>query len=98
MIIVTGSVTARSEDIERLKQASLDHVLRSRTEPGCLRHSVLIDAENPLRLFFYEVWADYDALVAHFKHPGSVEFIEAVRELAVETSGPEAYEARPASG
>jgi quinol monooxygenase YgiN len=97
MIIVTGSVTARSEEIERLKQASTDQVLRSRTEPGCIRHSVLIDCENPLRLFFYEVWADYDALVAHFNHPASVKFIEAVRELAVETTGPEVYEARPAS-
>ncbi|MDB5041146.1 MAG: antibiotic biosynthesis monooxygenase [Candidatus Eremiobacteraeota bacterium] len=97
MIIVTGSVTARSEHLERLKQASSGHVLRSRTEPGCIRHSVLIDCENPLRLFFYEVWADYDALVAHFKHPGSLEFIEAVRELAAETTGPEVYEALPAS-
>jgi quinol monooxygenase YgiN len=98
LIIVTGSVTARSEDIEQLKQASLDHVLRSRTEPGCLGHSVLIDAENPLRLVFYEEWADYHALVAHFAQPGSAEYIAVVRELAVETTGPNAYEARPASG
>ena len=81
MIIVTGSVTARSEDIERLKQASADHVIRSRTEQGCLRHSVLIDCEDPRRLFFYEEWADYDALVAHFAQPGSADYIAVVREL-----------------
>ena len=97
MIIVTGSVTARSEDIERLKQASADHVIRSRTEQGCLRHSVLIDCEDPRRLFFYEEWADYDALVAHFQQPGSADYIALVRELAVETTGPDVYEARPAS-
>ncbi len=40
MIIVTGSVTARPETFEALLRASLDHVHRSRTEDGCLVHSV----------------------------------------------------------
>jgi quinol monooxygenase YgiN len=52
MIIVTGSVTARPDSFETLRQACLDHCARSRTEDGCLSHAVHIDAENPLRLFF----------------------------------------------
>src|SRR5450432_1718050 len=66
MLIVTGSVTARPDSFEALRRAALDHVMRSRTEPGCVTHSVHIDAENPLRLFFYEEWADRAALDVHF--------------------------------
>ena len=54
MIIVTGSVTARPDSFEELRQASLDHVRRSRTEPGCISHSVQVDCEDPMRLFFFE--------------------------------------------
>jgi quinol monooxygenase YgiN len=82
MLIVTGSMTARPETFEALLQAALDHVARSRTEPGCLLHSVHIDAENPLRLFFYEEWADRPALDVHFAQEGSAQFMRAARELS----------------
>jgi quinol monooxygenase YgiN len=37
---------------------SREHVHRSRKEPGCISHDVSIDAENPLRLTFFERWSD----------------------------------------
>ncbi len=70
MLIVTGSVTARADTFEALLEAALAHVARSRTEPGCLSHSVHVDCENPMRLFFYEEWQDRTALGAHFAEPG----------------------------
>ena len=79
MIIVTGSVRVRSEHIDRALQLSLDHVHRSRREPGCLLHSVHRDVEDPFRLVFVEHWADLDALRTHFGVPASGAF---VRELA----------------
>lgn len=82
MLVVTGSVTARPETFEALKAAALEHVRRSRAEPGCLRHSVHIDAENPLRLFFYEEWEDRAALDAHFAVPESLDYMRLSRELA----------------
>lgn len=82
MLIVTGSVTARPDTFEALLEVALDHVARSRTEPGCLTHSVHVDCEVPLKLFFYEEWADRPALDAHFAQPGSSEFMAAVRALA----------------
>lgn len=82
MIIVTGSVTARPDTFESLRQASLDHVRRSRGEDGCVVHSVQVDCENSLRLFFYEEWRDVAALVVHGQQPGSHTFLAAVRELA----------------
>jgi len=95
MIIVTGSVTARPETFDELRQASLDHVHRSRTEPGCISHSVQVDCENPLRLVFFERWSDMDALKAHFAQPGSARFIGAVRSLAAASESISLYEASP---
>lgn len=80
MIIVTGSVTARADSFDALREASLAHVHRSRLEDGCLLHSVQVDCENPLRLFFYEQWRDMAALKTHFAQPGSHDFMRAVRE------------------
>ena len=83
MLVVTGTVTARAETFEALLEAALAHVARSRAERGCLKHSVHVDAEDPLRLFFYEEWADRAALDAHFEQPGSATFMAASRELSV---------------
>lgn len=82
MIIVTGSVTARSDSFETLRRAGLDHVRRSRTEDGCVLHSVHVDVENPLRLFFYEQWRDRAALKVHGQVAGSQAFLAQVRALA----------------
>ena len=82
MIIVNGSVTARPETFEALLRASLDHVHRSRSEDGCLVHSVYRDCENPLRLFFYEHWRDLAALQRHGKVAGSLAFLGEIRDLA----------------
>jgi len=81
MLIVTGSVTARPETFQALREAALAHVARSRAEPGCVTHSVHQDCEEPLRLFFYEEWADRPALNAHFAQSGSAAFMTAVRDL-----------------
>ena len=96
MIIVTGSVTARPDSFDALRKASLDHVHRSRTEPGCISHSVQVDCEDPLRLFFFERWSDMDALKAHFVQPGSVQFIAAVHSLASASDSISMYEASAA--
>ena len=95
MIIVTGSVTAREGSFEALRQACLDHVARSRTEEGCISHAVHVDAEDPLRLFFYEQWTDMAALKAHFRQPGTATFIAAVREHAAASEPPALFEAAP---
>ena len=86
MLIVTGSVTARPDTFEALRAAALAHTRRSRTEPGCLKHSVHVDCEDPLTLFFYEEWEDRAALDAHFAVPASLEYMRTARELAASGS------------
>lgn len=95
MIIVTGSVRARPESIDEALRLSLEHVHRSRREPGCLLHSVHRDAEDPLRLVFLEHWEDRDALDRHFSVPASGEFVTAVTALASEPPEMQVYEALP---
>jgi quinol monooxygenase YgiN len=93
MIIVTGAVTARPDTFEALLEASLDHVGRSRLETGCISHAAHVDCENPLRLVFFEEWTDQEALSAHFKHGGSLAFMDSVRALAATSTPVKIYEA-----
>lgn len=95
MILVTGSVLARAEGFDELLALSLEHVRRSRAEPGCLAHAVHRDAENPLRLVFVEEWASLEALEAHFAVPASRAFARAIGALAAEPPTLKIYDAEP---
>ena len=95
MIIITGGVTARADSFDALRRESLDHVARSRLEPGRLLHSVHVDCENPLRLVFVEHWSDKAALDVHFKQPGSAKLMRAVATLASENTGIAMFDATP---
>ena len=93
MIVVTGSVTARPDTIDEVERLSLEHVSRSRTEPGCVSHSVQRDLENSLRLVFLEEWADRAAIERHFALPASRSFSKAIAQLAAEPTTLRVYEA-----
>jgi len=93
MIVVTGSVTARADSFDEVRRLSLEHVHRSRTEPGCISHAVHVDCENPLRLAFFEQWADRAALAAHFAVPASRDFVRSLQSLAAAATTIELYDA-----
>jgi quinol monooxygenase YgiN len=93
MIVVTGSVTAREDTFGEVRTLSLEHVRRSRNEPGCISHAVHVDCENPLRLVFVEQWADRAALLAHFAVPASRDFVRALQPLAAAATTIELYDA-----
>src|ERR1700754_828221 len=82
MIVVTGSVVARQDSLDEMRRLSLEHVHRSRTEPGCISHAVHVDCENPLKLVFFEQWADRAVLLTHFAVPASRDFVRALQSLA----------------
>lgn len=93
MIVVTGTILARSDTVAELTALCVAHAQRSRAEPGCVSHNIHVDSEDPLRLFFYEQWADRDALAAHFRVPASLDFVRAARGLAAERTGARIFEA-----
>ena len=75
MILVTGSILAREEAFDDVLHSCLEHVERSRKEPVCISHDVHVDCQNPMRLFFFEQWADEAALRTHFAVEGSKAFV-----------------------
>jgi quinol monooxygenase YgiN len=93
MILVTGSVVAREDSFDEVCRLSLEHVQRSRAEPGCISHAVHVDCEDPLRLVFVEQWADRLSLMAHFAVPASREFVRALQPLAAGATTIELYDA-----
>ncbi|WP_315837914.1 putative quinol monooxygenase [Bradyrhizobium prioriisuperbiae] len=95
MIIVTGSALASEDTFEEVLALSLEHVERSRAEPGCLSHAVHIDCEDEHRLVFVERWADREALTQHFQKRESRDFVRALRSLLAEPSTLEIYQAEP---
>jgi quinol monooxygenase YgiN len=97
VLIVTGSIRARSDSINQVLSLSLEHVHRSRREPGCLLHSVQRDAEDPLRVVFLEHWTDADALRTHFRVPASGAFVRDVTVLAASPPEIAIFEAQPTS-
>ena len=93
MIVVTGSVTARKDTFDEVRRLSLEHVHRSRTEPGCISHAVHVDCEDPLKLVFFEQWADRAALLTHFAVPASRGFVKQLQSLAASATTIEIYDA-----
>jgi quinol monooxygenase YgiN len=93
MLIVTGSIAARADTIDELRRTSLEHVARSRAEPGCIEHGVAADVNDALRLVFFERWEDRAALDAHFKVPASREFVAKAAKLAARPPEIAIYEA-----
>ena len=95
MVIVTGSVQARPDRLADVLAASLEHVHRSRLEPGCLLHTVHQDVEDPLRVVFVEHWEDLDSLRTHFQVPASGAFVTALTDLVTTNPTIEIYDATP---
>jgi len=95
MILVTGSILAHPDSFDEALRLSLEHVERSRLEPGCISHAVHVDCQDARRLFFFEQWADEAALRAHFAVPATRTFVKALKDRIVETSGTQIYRAEP---
>jgi quinol monooxygenase YgiN len=97
MLIVTGSVEARPESIQRILELGLEHVARSRQEPGCLLHSIHRDVENEFRVVFVEQWADAESLENHFHVPASGAFVRELTALALRPPEMSIFDATVAS-
>ena len=93
MIIVTGTVLAREGAFDEVIAIATEHVLRSRTERGCISHAVYRDTESPLRLQFVERWTDMAALKEHFAAPASGNAVRAMAALCTKPPSMTLYEA-----
>jgi len=95
MITVWGSVIATEDGLAELLEISLEHVRRSRQEPGCIAHGCHVDIENAARVVFFEKWRDEAALRVHFEVPASSDFMRRASALAVAPPTIEIYRSEP---
>jgi len=93
MLIILGSVLARSDTAEEAQRLAREHVERSRLEAGCISHAVHVDVHEPLRLVFIERWEDWGALRAHFRVPASAAFARDMARLSAMPPEMTVYEA-----
>jgi len=63
-----------------LKIAKHDAVRSEKDEPGCLRFDVLRDNDDPLKFYFYEVYKDRAAMLAHRETPHFAEWAKFAKE------------------
>ena len=92
MILVIGHALAKPDTFAEMQRISIEHVLRSRAEPGCISHEVTVDAQQPLRLVFVERWSDMAALQLHFRVDASRSFGKALAGLADGMPGMQVYQ------
>jgi quinol monooxygenase YgiN len=97
MVIITGSILATDSSIEELLRLGLEHTRRSRLEPGCVSHDITRDVENPLRIWFFERWADKAAVATHFAVPESGDFVRTAMSMAAQPPTLDLYDATTTS-
>jgi len=93
MIVVVGSAQVKEDSLPEALALSLEHVTRSRSEPGCVSHCVSQDAQDSKRLVFVEEWQDQIALLQHFKVPESRAFAKQLAALSVQAPSMVIYNA-----
>ena len=93
MVIVTASIHVAADRLTEALALSLEHVHRSRLEPGCVSHGVSQDVEDPNHVIFVERWADRAALAVHFGIPEARAFSRAIGAMAVEPAQMTLYDA-----
>ncbi|MGI8608488.1 MAG: putative quinol monooxygenase [Candidatus Dormibacteria bacterium] len=95
MVIVTAIVDLPADRVDEALALSIEHVHRSRSEPGCLFHSVSRDADDPNRLIFLENWEDRAAVQVHFVVPAALDFARALGAMATSRPDMRMYQAEP---
>ena len=70
MYVIIAPIQIKEGFIDQFKEEIiLDAKGSVNDEPGCLRFDVIQDAEDPNRIWLYEVYVDEDAFQAHTETP-----------------------------
>lgn len=75
MICMLIEVRVKKEALEEFMEViTYDARHSEQDEPGCLRFDVLRDSDDPLKFYFYEVYRDEAARLAHRQTPHFVKW------------------------
>jgi len=83
-LTVIANITAKSDQIDFVKEQAEKLIAPTRSENGCLRYDLHQDNKNPAHFVFYETWESPAHLQAHMESAHFKAFVAAV-EGALET-------------
>lgn len=69
MIVVTGEITVRPEDVERVRPHAIRMMEETAKEAGCIFYRFYEDLGRPGHIRVYEEWESLEALKAHGAAP-----------------------------
>ncbi len=83
-IVLIARLKVKKDAVEALKQAALEIVADSRSEPGCVNYDIHQAIDDETVFLWHETWANKAALDEHFAKPYTKEFFARVDEFAEE--------------
>ncbi|TVO74249.1 putative quinol monooxygenase [Sedimenticola selenatireducens] len=64
-LTIVANVTAKADQIDRVKAELKKLIDVTRAEEGCINYDLHQDNENPAHFLFYENWASHELWEAH---------------------------------
>ena len=85
MYVIIAPIQIKAGSKEQFMKEILDDARGSvNDEPGCLKFDVVQDANEPNRIWLYEVYKDEAAFQAHTQAPHFIKFRDATADLREE--------------
>jgi quinol monooxygenase YgiN len=81
MIVLSGTLNIKPGLESKLIRLTDVLLPQSRCEAGCIRYELLVDAMNPARFVFFEIWRSQNDLNEHFEKEYFKIFANALPEL-----------------
>ena len=96
MIIVMAAITVKPEKKGALVPLTLDLILNTRGEKGCISYELFSSTENDYSQTFVEKWESMEALNEHMKSPHFISFGEKTKDFFSKPMEIKLYEANEA--
>ncbi len=85
MYVIIATIQIQADHKDAFIEAVVEDARSSvNNEPGCLRFDVIQDANDPNRIWLYEVYRDEAAFQAHLQAPHLLKFRETTQDWRVE--------------
>ena len=83
MHVIMVELQIKPEHVDAFQKEIARHIKATReNEPGCLQFDLCVDKDDPRTYYFYEVYADDEALERHHNSPSLAAYFEASKEWA----------------
>jgi quinol monooxygenase YgiN len=84
IVTIVAKVTAKSDQIEAVRQELLKMIGPTCQEEGCIEYRLHQDNDNPALFVFYENWQNAACVEQHMNSPHFIAYVAAVGDLIAE--------------